>query len=584
MSLSTNLRIIGHLPKNSKIFGLHTAKSEGLRRISERTVKKAIYLHCTSELADRAINDYRRPNPDETISEENFLNTDQPYHPVKRDEHYARALRVYEKLFRPSRKLKPIAFPDLRYYPWTLNVSAELPYSESTYWRKYLRKKQAEGEIDSDRPTFHNLYDEIFHINRKHVHSIKFGQAPFWTETHEPIPYKWSTLHSRIHLTKKDKPDKIRPVFGVPKLLLMVENMFIWNLQKEYLNQNVKSPMLWGFETFRGGWNKLYNRLSRTNFNSVISTDFSEFDHRALHETIDDVHTIWRSWFDFDNGYEPSKSHTHDYSDSKTEAWKIQNLWDWMTNAIKKTPILGPSGTIYEWSFNGISSGFQQTQLLDSAVDAIYQLTCFSALGINIESDDFTFFVQGDDSLTAMPEPVMMFHKKEFLNDLSLEAKSRFNAIISVDKTSAGEHLTDVEVLSYANRNGISYRDPAEILAKLLYPERSRTLGATASAALGIALSAMGSSPQVYNTCKDVFDFITTEMGINPTIDVNSKHYIATHQAVDVEAPFHYKLGRFPTLEETFAQNFDYSHRSEKDNQRLWPTKPTGNGFHFLNS
>jgi len=405
---------------------------------------------------------------------------------------------------------------------------------------------------------------------------------PFWNSNHEPQPYKWNTLHSRIHLTKKEKPDKIRPVFGVPKLLLMVENMFIWNLQKEYLNQNVNSPMLWGFETFRGGWNKLYNRLASVNFNSVMSTDLSEFDHRALHEVIDDIHKIWRSWFDFDQGYEPSTSDTHDYSDTHSEEWKIQNLWDWMTNAIKQTPVLGPSGTIYQWTFNGIASGYQQTQLLDSGVNSVYQLTCLSALGINIESDDFTFFVQGDDSMAVMPELVLTYNQDSFLKALSHEAKSRFNAIISVDKTSAGPKLSNVEVLSYKNQNGISYREPAELLAKLLYPERARKLGATASAALGIAMAAMGSSRQVYNTCKDVYDFITIDMGIQPELDVNSKYYVATHQSANIEAEnLHFKE-TFPTYEETFAQNFDYSERSERERQRLWPTKPTGNGFRFL--
>jgi hypothetical protein len=582
MSLSTNLKIIGRLPKNSKIFGLHQVKNERLRNISERIVKKAIHKHCSDELAEEAIHGYRRPEFNDAISEENFMNTNQPYHPVKRDFHYNRALRTVEKLFRPSKRLKPISFPDLRYFPWTLNVSAELPYSGSTVWKKRLIQKQAEGEISDSRPTFHNLYDEIFHINRKHVHAIKYGMSPFWDDSGGPKPYAWTTLHSRVHLTKIDKPDKIRPVFGVPKLLLMVENMFIWNLQKEYLNENVKSPMLWGFETFRGGWNKLYNRLSQTRFNSVISADWSEFDHRALHEVIDDIHTMWRSWFDFDQGYEPSKSDTHDYSETKTEAWKIQNLWDWMTNAIKHTPILGPSGTIYQWQFNAIASGFQQTQLLDSFVNAVYLLTCLSAQGINIESEDFAIYVQGDDSLSVFPELTMKMDKSDFLSELAHEAKTRFNAILSVDKTTGGDTLSDVEVLSYKNRNGISYRNPAEVLAKLLYPERARTLAATASAALGLAVSTMGSSLQAYNVGKDVFDFITKEMGIIPSRDPNSKSYVATHQSVMTEAEFTFTMKNFPTYNEIFSLNFFYEGRADKDKQRLWPTKPTGNGFRFL--
>lgn len=538
-------------------------------------------MECPATLAEQAIHGFRRADGTDAQAEEDFLKSDQPQHHVKRDYHYRRALRVCEKLFRPSRRLKPISFPDLRYFPWTLNVSAETPYTGSTYWSNFLRRKQSEGEIENDRPSFHNLYDEIFHINRTHVHQIKFGMKPFWNDLHEPIPYLYNTLHTRAHLTRTGKPDKNRAVFGVPKLLLMVENMFLWNIQKEYLNNKVNSPMLWGFETFKGGWMKLWKTLSSTQFNTAVSSDWSEFDHRALHEVIDDVHTMWRSWFDFDQGYEPSKSDTHDYSASQTSEWKIQNLWDWMTNAIKHTPILGQSGTFYRWQFNGIASGFQQTQLLDSFVNTIYILTCLSAVGINIEADDFTILVQGDDNLTTFAERILDTHGDDFLIKLAKEALTRFNAILSTDKTSIGRSLNDVEVLSYKNRNGIATRDEAELLGKLLYPERPRSYGATASAAIGLASAAMGSSLHVYNTCRNVFDYIVTIKGHEPEPDPNMKRHLTVHKSAFDEIMY---LGKntFPSFNDTFCQNFDYSVRSESEKQQLWPTQPTGNGFHFL--
>jgi hypothetical protein len=539
-------------------------------------------MECTEELAEQAIHGFRRSGGDDNIAEEDFKKTDQPYHPIKRDIHYQRALLVCEKLFRPSRRLKPIAFPDLRYYPWTLNVSAEAPYSSSTAWKKFLIQRQSEGLIDNNRATFHNLYDEIFTDNRSHVHSIKFGLFPFWDQaTGIPIPFYYTTLHSRSHIVPSHKEDKIRAVFGVPKLLLMVENMFIWNLQKEYLNNKVQSPMLWGFETFKAGWMKLWNRLSKKQINSVISSDWSGFDHRALHECMDDVHSMWRSWFDFDQGYEPSISLNHDYSHSTTEEWKIQNLWDWMTHSVKHTPILGPSSTLYEWRFNGIASGFQQTQLIDSFVNAIYLLTCLSSLGINIMPDDFTLHVQGDDSLCTFAERTFEQYGKTFLTRLADEALLRFNAVLSVEKTSWSNTLNDMEVLSYKNTNGIAYRDPAELLAKLLYPERVRELGATASAAIGLAYATMGSSRQVYNTCRNVYDFIVNELGHEPVPDPFVTRHLATHKGVLEEISVLRRV-KFPSFEEVLAQNFDYSVRTEQDNQLLWPIKPTGNEFRFL--
>nr|QJW70313.1 RNA-dependent RNA polymerase [Erysiphe necator associated partitivirus 12] len=581
MQPTTNLKVIGHLPKNTKVFAFHQGRQDALRNMSEKLVKKAIHMECTPELAHKAIHGFRRSAGGDEIAEKDFLKSDQPYHPVPRDHHYKKALATCERLFRPSRRLKPIAYPDLRYFPWTLNVSAEAPYSYSQYWARELRRMQAEGITLDSKPTFHNLYDEIFHDNRSHIHTIKFGLAPFWDkETGKPVPYKWNTLHARSHTVKADKDDKIRAVFGVPKLLLMAENMFVWNLQKEYLNKRVQSPMLWGYETFKGGWQKLWRDLYKTNFNSVLSADWSGFDHNALHEVIDDVHSMWRSWFDFDQGYEPSRSDTHDYHASKTEEWKIENLWTWMTHSIKHTPILGFSGTIYEWSYNGIASGFQQTQLLDSFVNAIYLLTCLSACGIDIDAPGFNLFVQGDDSLTTFSERVFQFGGKEFLAKLAREANIRFNAVLSVDKTTHGTSLNDVEVLSYRNNQGIALRDPAELLAKLLYPERPKRLGGTAASAIGIAMAAMGSSPQVYNTCRNVYNFIVYELEVE--VDFKEfRAYSTVHQSAAEEA-LALQPTRFPSYNETLCYNYDFSTRSEKEKQRLWPTKPTGNGFHFL--
>jgi len=372
-------------------------------------------------------------------------------------------------------------------------------------------------------------------------------------------------------MVKSDKPDKIRAVFGVPKLLLIVETMFIWNLQKEYLNKG-KGSLLWGFETIRGGWMKLINKLNSKQLNSIISADWSGFDHKALHEVIDDVHDIWKSWFDFDQGYEPSKSDTHDYTDTKSREEQITRLWTWMCHSIKHTPIKAESGNMYQWRFNGIASGFQQTQLLDSFVNAIYLLTCLSACGINIEGEHFQALFQGDDSISSFPE--LIPDKKAFIESLSAEAKRRFNADLSPDKTTAGKTTDDVEVLSYGNRSGLAFRPPAELLAHLLYPERPRRAPELAAAAAGIAQAAMGCSEAVYNTCKDVYNFLVNQIGVTPEWKDWSVSRIT---------PYSMNVQRFPTHLETFLQNFDVRTRSESDRQRLWPTKPTGNGFHFIN-
>jgi hypothetical protein len=570
-SKETNLIRLGHQPMNRRLRRQHEKVSQKEIRFLQRTIKHAIFKHCNEDIADKAVHGYYRSPTDPKSGEVDFLKTDQPYHDVPRDRHYRRALRVFEKMFRPSRRLKPIAFPDLRYYPWTLNTSAEAPYRESDDWYEYVLQKEREGEIDDARLSFHNLYDEIFEENRWHVHKIKDGKEPFW-KNNEPVPYLFTYLHSRAHMVKSGDPPKIRAVFGVPKLLLMVENMFIWNIQKEYLNRRVnKGPLLWGYETFRGGWNNLIYRLCGKHINGIISADWSGFDHKVLHEVIDDVHNIWRSWFDFDQGYEPSRSSDHDYTQTETDEIRIQRLWDWMCHAIKHTPIKAESGNMYQWQFNGLASGYQSTQLLGSAVNAVYLLTSLSAAGINIESEDFQALFQGDDSICTFPERVDF---KTFIPKVSDEAKLRFNADLSIEKTTYGNWFYGVEVLSYRYENGFATRDPASLLAHLLYPERPKRPNEVAASCIGIAQASMGIRC-VYDTCLDVFTFLVKTLGIEPYFPEQ-----------DINKPIKWwepSLRYFPRFEECILQNYEVEFRDEAMINRLWPVQPTGEKkFQFL--
>lgn len=571
-SKDTNLERLPAQPITDRLRRQTDSVSPLMQQFVKRATKKAIFKTCPPEIAKQAIDGYYRSPTDETAAEENFLLTDQPYIDVPRDLHYHRALRVVEKMFRPSRRLLPIAFPDLRYYPWTLNTSAEAPYRESEQWYEYVKQKHREGKVDNDRLSFHNLYDELFQKNRVYIHQIKDGLKPFWNDDGSPEPYEFTYLHSRAHMVKSEQPPKIRAVFGVPKLLLMAENMFIWNLQKEYLNHRTnRGPLLWGYETFRGGWTHLVQRLCGKQINSILSADWSGFDHYALHETIDDIHNIWRNWFDFNLGYEPSISDNHDYSHTETDEIRIQRLWDWMCFSIKHTPIKAESGNMYRWKFNGFASGFQQTQLLGSFINATYLLTCLSACGINIDSDHFQALFQGDDSITTFPERVDFV---TFIPKVSNEAKRRFNANLSTDKTSYGSWFDGIEVLSYTYRGGFAVRDPANLLAHLMYPERPKRPDELAASCIGIAQASMGIRC-VYDACLDLFTFLVEELGIKPYFP-----------ETDVNKPFKWwepTFRYFPTFDECLLQNFEVAFRDEAIKNRLWPNTPVGNGFKFLN-
>jgi len=539
-------------------------------------VKTALNKFADRETINTVKHGYRRSDGSDEAAEINFLNTDLPKHDLVRDSHYERALRVTRLLFKPSKVLKPVAFPDLRYYPWTLSTSAEAPYSMKEKWRQHVNEKHALEINENSRLNFHNLYDEIFVKNRTLIHQIKHRDPKFFTPDGTPKPYYWHSLHTRAHLVQSTEQDKNRAVFGTPKLLLMAENMFIWPLQKEYLNREVDSPLLWGYETFKGGWNRIWNKIySKSRPRSFLGIDWSGFDRKALHEVIDDVHIMWKSYFDFSNGYEPTNEYPT-YQHPDLVETKLNNLWEWMTWSIKFTPILAPSDRLYRWKWNGIASGYQQTQLMDSFVNTIMVLTCLSALGINIESKEFIILVQGDDSLVSMPERIYEIYGRRFLDLLAKEALTRFNATLSTEKSTFSNSLNDIEVLGYSNHDGTAYRNEAYLLAQLLHPERpTRKLGALASAAVGIAMASMGQSKLVYQVCYDVWNHIVNDLKIDPK-PTNLTRWMGEEFSLRIEGK------SFPTMEELKdQQQFIGKQRTEQECQKLWPSDPSQE-FYFL--
>jgi len=567
------LKTVDRLTRQRAFQGLTTKWPKRMIEARERIIIHAIKQHGDEKLLNDSLSKRRSATTPEAVIED-FQTFEQPKHNVIRDRHYLKALEVTKKLFDPGIKLRPVHYTDLRYYPWSLSVSAEAPYNYQKATRDLLIQKQSEGLIENSRASFHNLYNEIFVDNRLLIHQIKHGHSPFW-KNGKPQTYEFITLHSRSHLVGPEEDDKIRAVFGSPKLLLMAENMFIYPLQERWLNQRVQNPMLWGNEMIKGGWRRLLKQMQdKGPHKTYLSLDWSQFDKRALHEVIDDAHSIWRSYFTFENGYYPTNFYPH----AKTASWKLENLWKWMCHSIKNTPILLPDGTQYKWTFNGIASGFQQTQILDSFVNCIMILTLLSRMGINIESKHFFIKVQGDDSVIAIPEPIAEMEGHQFLVRLAKLALKYFNAKLSDSKSQIQTSPNGLKVLGYTNALGMPKREEADLIGHLLYPERNYSYEALAASCVGIDWANMYSSKQIHWICKDVFDFLTQKLLIE--VRLTTTDWLL-RLGIDLIPDF--EINRFPTTTELFDANFAIVSRDERSKERFFPTKEqSAGGFYFI--
>jgi len=605
-----NIQYIRTLPGNHSSQKLRGDLSELAQTRTERVSRYALLFY-TKEEVEQAATNRRSSSTDEAVIAD-FMTFEFPKHEIPKDMHYIRALETTRKFFDPGHKLHPIAYPDLRYYPWNLRPSAEAPWSTVDFkftptfrnlddesespklkehieklspWISerrisisvYLRNKHVAGIINDPYHSFHNLYNEIFQYNRLLIHQIKDGLTPFWKDD-KPVPYYYETLHARSHVVKKDEKDKIRAVFGATKLLLMAENMFIWPLQATYLNNDSKGKLLWGRETIKGGWKKLFSEVHQTGTpNTCLSLDWSQFDKRLLFELITAVHKIWRSYFDFSR-YTP----TSFYPNAKANPIRIERLWKWICHSILHTPILLPNGELYKWTHNGFGSGFQQTQLMDSFANMIMILTCLSALGIDVNHETFWIRVQGDDSIIAFYEYYYVLYGPSFLLSLADAAMHYFNAKLSTKKSLISDRLSHMSVLGYFNSYGIPYRLDEDLLSHLMFPERPGPQSQLLAAAIGLAYSACGCSQSFHDLCQYIIDKLTIK-GFEP--DIRSLRWMTRANILEfqeIEAMVTHPL---PARIEMLANIRSHTPRSKVQKERLWPTEPgPRNRFYFLST
>jgi hypothetical protein len=582
--------------------------------------------------------EYRRSEFDDEALITDYFRTEQPYHPIPRDEHFDLALKMTRKFFKPSRKLHPVAFPDLRYYPMTLNTNVEAPWNlrnwkfnpkernvdweseipklyqsdkEMDLWHQLFLKfdefreerfkrwlenpsgsvvsstveldqwlawKQELGLIQSNGRIKHNLYNEVFQYNRFLIHQIKDGLRPFWSNG-EPQTYYWNTVHARSHVVGPTEPDKIRAVFGATWLLLMCELMFAWPLQSHYLNHPESGILLWGREIMRGGWKKIMMEASKFGQpETVLAVDWSQFDRRMLHELIDLTFEIWESYFDFEY-YEETSFYNKERA--KADPVRIKRLFDWIRNAIKHTPTLLPNGKLYVWTRNGFGSGYQFTQLMDSFVNTIMILTCLSHMGIQIDIKEFYLRVQGDDSLSTFFERMMCLYGTNFLSQLADCALYYFNAKLSVKKSKITKNFDGQGVLGYTSRHGLPYRTTEDLLSHFLFPESQfDNYDKKASVTVGLAYATCGTNERCYDFFKLCYQKMVSR-GAQPH-EKYLKWLVRSGILLNPENGS-FNVSEFPDRFKMIDQLLLPHKRFDFESQRVWPTKPGPRGrFYFL--
>ncbi|ASA47452.1 RdRp [Wilkie partiti-like virus 2] len=482
-SYALNNIIRTSLPNKERSFRIPDANHK-----PEKFALKSIELIKGSKYADDVTQNYKRAEiTNESLISDLYRNNG-PGVPHCQDVSYIRALKLLSsKLLDNGEKLKTVHFTAVRMYDLNKSGSAELPYVEDAEFINYVHSRFRLGEIENLSLSKGNGWNMILEKERIKIHQIKDKRLPFIKMVHD------TRMHARSHLTTVEKADKVRAVYGVCCTIILAEIMILWPLINRIKSMN--DPFIaWGFETFRGGLQKIRERVCE--YDVHLNLDFSTFDKLIPFWLIDDIHQVWKENYEIGPYYEDDPR----YPRPKTTPERINNIWEFVNFSTKHTPYRAPDGSRYLRKHSGIASGQLQTQLLGSCVN--YVIIVSALLDFGLSEDQFKVYVMGDDSLISIR---YVNDPKIILSHISVYVKHNFNAIVNPDKCSISVGPDSIQFLGYKFKDGAITRVNNDLLAKLVYPEKAHfTLESTKSRAAGILLANLGYDLDIHVICCNI--------------------------------------------------------------------------------
>jgi len=575
----------------------------GILRVNEtaisnhkETLRRAFSKYLYEDEIKQITIDYRRSEIDLDSILADFFSGDVEQHVIPFDEHVETGLRCMADAFRPPRLCRPVHILDVKHgYPYKWNVNAEPPFSTDEY---FLSKRKTFGEfirmheyehIDKDDffrrhpnqeshdllrttvpPKFGYMKSMIFSWTRRWHHIIKDGFRE--TSGLQTTGYFYNRfifpmlLHTKTAIVKKDDPNKMRTIWGVSKPWIIAETMLYWEYIAWVKHNPGITPMLWGYETFTGGWfrlnHQLYCGLLKQSF---LTLDWSRFDKRAYFSLLRRIMHTTRTFLTFEEGYVPTKAApTHPHWDHN-KTIRLERLWMWTLENLFEAPIILPDGRMYRRHFAGIPSGLFTTQLLDSWYNYTMLATILSALGFNPKQ--CIIKVQGDDSIIKLQTLIPPDKHDLFMKELVSLADHYFKAIINVNKSEVRNSLNGCEVLSYRNHNGLPHRDEITMLAQFYHTKaRDPTPEITMAQSIGFAYASCGNHSRVLWVLKEIYQFYK-DKGYTPNRAGLTLTFGESPDLLMPEIP----LDHFPTKEEIRRYLTCPLYTNEAQNARTWP-------------
>jgi hypothetical protein len=373
-----------------------------------------------------------------------------------------------------------------------------------------------------ERPTSRGyFYNATYENARTIIHKIKETGMPFnlafapedtdltddqiyeLIHSYENFFLDYPTLlFTRNHISDREKTLKVRPVYAVDDLFLIIESMLTFPLLVQA--RKPSCCIMYGLETIRGSNNYLDN-LARQ-YSTFFTIDWSGYDQHLPRVITDLYYTDFlRRLLVISHGYAPTYEYP-EYPDLDEHILykKIDNLLHFLHMWYNNMVFLSIDGYAYWRLHAGVPSGLFNTQYLDSfgnlflLIDGLIEFGCTDE-----EIREIVLFVLGDDNSGFTRWPLLRL--TQFVAFFEKYALRRYNMTLSKTKSVITALRDKIESLGYQCNYGSPRRPIDKLVAQLCYPEHKIKYHTMSARAIGIAYAAAAQDPKFHAFCYDVY-------------------------------------------------------------------------------
>ena len=459
---------------------------------------------------DATFNDFNKEQvPSEPISEE-------------------RKEQVLKHIFRllDAKQYLPIHFVDTQYCKTPLVTGTG--YHNRYSFKQKAHAKYTHPEAYELYPTSKGyFYNSTYENARTLVHHIKEYKLPFnlrmsplKSDSHESECRDYinkansffndypTLLFTRNHISKRDGPLKVRPVYAVDDIFIIIELMLTFPLTVQARKSSC--CIMYGLETIRGS-NHYIDRLAHS-YSTYFSLDWSSYDQRLPRVITDIYYTDFlRSLIVINHGYQPTLDYpTYPDLDEHKMYTRMDNLLHFLHTWYNNMTFLLPDGYAYRRTYCGVPSGQYNTQYLDSFGNLFLIIDAMIEFGFtDCEISEFVLLILGDDN-TGMT--TMSIHRMDsFIIFLESYALIRYNMVLSKSKSVLTTLRSKIETLGYQCNFGSPKRPIDKLVAQLIYPENGLKPHTMAARAIGIAYAAAAQDYIFHSFCHDIYNMFRSD-------------------------------------------------------------------------